>query len=210
MLHQIKLWRNGKVIQEIEADSLKKAIELLINRKADLSGADLCGANLSGANLSGAYLDGADLDGADLGGADLCGADLGGAYLRGANLGGADLRGAYLRGAYLGGADLRGAYLRGAYLYRLKLSKEITIQTAQEAISVTEDLFWHWENFGITNTQQVFQAYQIPNENRALVIFTPDFQGGWCYVLERKQIWWWSWSCPNPDTVPIIWDGSQK
>jgi hypothetical protein len=144
MLYQIKSWRNGNVIQEIEADSQKKAIELLVKTGANLREANLSGANLSGANLSG-----------------------------------------------------------------LKLSKEITIQSTNEAISIADDLFWAWKTFGIRKTQQMFQAYLIPNENRALVIFSPTFEGGWCYILERNQIWWWSWSCPNPNTVPIIWDGNK-
>ena len=81
------------VLFATEAETVKKAIEEAVRKRADLGGADLGGADLRGAYLGGAYLGGADLRGADLGGADLRGADLGGAYLRGADLGGAKIRG---------------------------------------------------------------------------------------------------------------------
>jgi hypothetical protein len=116
----------GKVLFEVEAKSLKVAVEIAVSRGADLWRADLWRADLRGADLREAYLRGADLRGADLRGADLWRADLWradlreaylrGADLRGADLWGADLRGADLREAYLKGADLRGADLWGADL----------------------------------------------------------------------------------------------
>ena len=59
--------RSGSTLHTIEADSIKAAVEALVEK----------GANLRGANLGGAYL--------------------GDANLRGANLGGANLRGRFLR-----------------------------------------------------------------------------------------------------------------
>jgi hypothetical protein len=111
MKFEIKARFNAKILFEFEADSLKVAVELAVEKRVSLEGAYLRGAYLRGADLRGA-----DLEGADLRGADLRGAYLRGAYLRGAYLRGADLRGAYLRGAYLRGADLEGADLRGADL----------------------------------------------------------------------------------------------
>ena len=116
MLIQIRNRRTADVIQEIEADNLKVAIELLIKRGADLGGADLREAHLREANLREAHLRGADLGGANLRWANLREANLGGADLGGANLRGANLREANLGGANLRGADLRGANLRGANL----------------------------------------------------------------------------------------------
>jgi len=92
------LW-TGAVMFSVDSPSLKKAVEGLVLKRADLRGADLRDANLRGA---------------DLGGADLRDANLRGANLRGADLGGADLRGADLRDANLRGANLRDADLRGA------------------------------------------------------------------------------------------------
>ncbi len=80
---------SGEVLQTIEADNLKTAIEALIRRGANLEGANLEGANLRGANLRGANLEGANLRGANLRGANLEGANLEGANLEGANLEGA-------------------------------------------------------------------------------------------------------------------------
>lgn len=64
MLYQPKSWLNGKVIHEIEADSLKNAVEMLV-----LTGADFTDAVLTGADLRDAVLSGADLSGAVLRGA---------------------------------------------------------------------------------------------------------------------------------------------
>lgn len=79
-LHPIRRIGGG-LICEIEADTLKHAVEIAVERGIDLSfaylgganlrGARLYGANLSGANLGGAYLKGANLDGANLDGASL-------------------------------------------------------------------------------------------------------------------------------------------
>lgn len=103
-----------------------------------------------------------------------------------------------------------GADLDGANLGSLALSKNITIQSVQEAAEIAEDLFWCWETKGLETTKSLFQAYQIPGEERALIIFHPNFQSGWCYVLKMKQIWIWNWSCPDPKTVPIVWDESWR
>jgi hypothetical protein len=112
---------SDNVLFAIEAGSLKLAVELAVQQKADLSRADLYGADLSRANLSGADLSRADLYGADLSRANLSGADLSGANLYGANLSGANLYGANLSGADLYGADLSRADLRGANLSRANL-----------------------------------------------------------------------------------------
>ena len=92
MLIQIKNWVNGGLIRKIEADNLKKAMEILVKDGANLLGADLRGANLYEADLRGANLRGANLHRADLHGANLYGANLYGANLYGADLYGADLR----------------------------------------------------------------------------------------------------------------------
>ena len=63
---QIRNRWNNSVMYEIEADSLKEAVEKLVREGKSLSGADLSGADLSGAYLSGAYLSYADLNDANL------------------------------------------------------------------------------------------------------------------------------------------------
>ena len=96
MLIQIKNWVNGGLIREIEADDIKKALEIIVKDRANLCeanlyGADLCEANLCEANLCEANLYGANLYGANLYGANLRKANLEGANLYGANLYGANL-----------------------------------------------------------------------------------------------------------------------
>jgi hypothetical protein len=79
----------GRAALEIEAGSLKEAVESAVKDGANLDGANLYGANLRCANLDGANLDGANLRCANLRCANLEGANLEGANLEGANLDGA-------------------------------------------------------------------------------------------------------------------------
>ena len=90
-----------KAALEIEASSVKEAVEKAVANNINLSGANLSGADLRNTNLSGAYLYGANLSGANLSGAYLYGANLSGAYLYGANLYGANLSGATHNGKEL-------------------------------------------------------------------------------------------------------------
>ena len=89
----------GKAALEIEAGSIREAVETAVKDGANLRCVNLEGANLYGANLYGASLKGANLDGASLKGANLDGANLEGANLYGASLKGANLEGANLEGA---------------------------------------------------------------------------------------------------------------
>ncbi len=78
---EIKFIWSWKASINIEAETIKEAVEKANLRGANLTGADLTGADLRGANLRGADLTGANLRGANLTGADLRGADLTGADL---------------------------------------------------------------------------------------------------------------------------------
>ena len=118
---------SGSLIFECDADSMKVAMRLAIEARADLSGANLSGADLScadlrRANLSDANLRRADLRRANLRRANLSGANLSCADLSGADLSDANLSGANLSGANLSCADLRRANLRRANLRRANLS----------------------------------------------------------------------------------------
>jgi len=84
----------GRSALEIEAGSMKEAVESATRDGANLRCANLRCANLDGANLDGANLDGANLRCANLRCANLYGANLDGANLRCANLYGANLDGA--------------------------------------------------------------------------------------------------------------------
>ena len=77
---------NGKEPLEIQAYTIKEAVEKAIIEGAYLRGADLQGADLRWANLQGADLRSADLREADLFGANLRKADLREADLRGADV----------------------------------------------------------------------------------------------------------------------------
>lgn len=123
---KIEFEKLGRAALEIEAESVKEAVELAVKSDENLGGADLSEAHLVGADLSEAHLVGADLRGANLMEANLAHANLIGANLAYANLMGAhldeatlqtaNLWGANLEGAWLDEASLEGAYLRGANL----------------------------------------------------------------------------------------------
>ena len=66
MKFEIKSRFDGKILFELETESIKICIEAAIKSGANLSGANLSGANLSDADLSGANLSGANLSDADL------------------------------------------------------------------------------------------------------------------------------------------------
>jgi len=83
---EIKHRFSGVVLFSCDAGSMKDAVKLAIEAKANLSGANLSGADLSEANLSGADLSWADLSRADLSRADLSWADLSRADLDYANI----------------------------------------------------------------------------------------------------------------------------
>ena len=108
---QIKNRFDASVIFECEADSVKRAVELAVKSKIDLSWANLSRANLSRANLYEANLYGANLSRANLYEANLSRANLYEADLSRANLYGANLSGANLSGANLSRADIYGANL---------------------------------------------------------------------------------------------------
>ena len=129
MLYRIKHWISGKVLHEVETDSLAHAIESLVARGADLRG-----------------------------------------------------------------ADLRGAYLGGAY----------QIQKLSEAVSIAEFVFDAWSIWGHRIVQSRLGLHPSPDD-RALLVLSQDLSGAFCFVLERREIWWWNWQCPDPETVTVLW-----
>ena len=180
MLIEIKSWIDGQVLHTIEADSIKAAVEALVEKGANLSRADLSGADLSRANLSGANLSRAHLSGADLSGANLSRANLSGANLSRANLSRAHLYGALIRDLFC-------------------------LTELSDAISLAPMIWHEWEKNGIDAAKKRFGLYQISAEGRALIAMCPRLVGGFCFVLARREIWWWNWQCPNPETVPVLW-----
>ena len=137
--------------------------------------------------------------------ADLSEANLSRANLSEANLSEANLSEANLSEANLYGANLSGANLYGANLYGAKTEDLQCLSDLSDAIDLAPLIFAEWRINGIENAQKKFGLYRIAGENRALVAMCPRFVGGYCFVLPRREIWWWNWSCPNPETVPVLW-----
>ena len=99
-----------------QARLMRRALEGVNFREADLTGADLRGADLYKADLSEAVLVRARLEEADLNRAHLLSTTLVQADLENADLSSADLRGANLAEARMAGANLIGARLEGVDL----------------------------------------------------------------------------------------------
>ena len=185
MLIKIKSCITGNVLHTIEADSYKLAIESLVRQRANLYRANLSGANLYGADLYRANLSGANLYGADLSGADLSGANLSRANLSGADLSGADLSGA-------------------------KIDDLLCLSELSDAIDLAPLIWQEWEEKGFDAAKSRFGLYQVPGEDKALIAMAPRLIGGFCFVLHRREIWWWNWRCPNPENVPVLWRENPK
>jgi len=234
MLIEIKHWK-GNILHTIEADNLRAAVEALIRARANLSGANLSradfsranlsranlsgadfsranlyGANLSGADFSGANLSRANLSGADFSRANLSGADFSRANLSGANLYGADLSGADFSGANLSRANLSGADFSRANLYGANLSGAdfydlSCLSELSDAIDIAPLIWDEWQKNGLDAAKKRFGLYLVSGEDKALIAMCPLLVGGFCFVLHRREIWWWNWQCPDPETVPVLW-----
>jgi len=125
------------------------------------------------------------------------GANLSGANLSRANLYGADLSGANLTRANLSRADLFGAKTENTILEKRK------IRFLTEAIELGKEIFaLPWNCTEIAKDKNL---YIVPGEDKAVISFSEDLSGGFCFVHHRKEIWWWAWRCPNPDTVTVLW-----
>ena len=93
-----------------------------------------------------------------------------------------------------------GANLSGAYLSDLSCLTELS-----DAIDLASLIWEEWQKNGIESAKNRFGLYQAPHEDKALIAMCPRLIGGYCFVLRRREIWWWNWSCPNPETVPVLW-----
>jgi hypothetical protein len=127
--------------------------------------------------------------------ADLSRANLSRANLSRANLSGADLSRANLSRANLSGADLSGAEIDDL-LYLSELS---------DAIDLAPMIWQEWDKNGFDAAKKRFGLYKVSGEDKALIAMCPGLVGGFCFVLHRREIWWWNWSCPKPGTVPVLW-----
>ena len=106
------------------------------------------------------------------------------------------------------GADLQGAYLRGADLRGVKIGDLTCLSELSDAIDLAPMIFEEWNKNGFDAAKARFGLYQISGEEKALIAMCPLLVGGFCFVLHRREIWWWSWSCPDPETVPVLWRDS--
>ena len=127
------------------------------------------------------------------------------ASLDGASLDGASLNRAFLDGAFLNGASLNEAFLNGAKVGNLTCLSDLS-----DAIDLAPMVFQEWSINGLEAARNRFGMHKISGEDRALVFMCPFLSGGYCLVLERREIWWWSFRCPNPDTVPVLWREGQE
>jgi DMSO/TMAO reductase YedYZ molybdopterin-dependent catalytic subunit len=97
------------IARDIDAKTLRKALESRDFHGRDFLGLDARNRDLSGLNASNALLRNADFRHANLSGARFDSANLSNAHLGSANLRGASFREADVEGADFSGADLRGA-----------------------------------------------------------------------------------------------------
>jgi hypothetical protein len=112
---------------------------------------------------------------------------------------------ANLSWANLSGADLSGANLSGANLSGAKIDDLFCLCELSDAIDLAPMIFQEWEKNGLDSAKSRFGLHQVGGEEKALIAMAPLLIGGFCFVLHRREIWWWNWSCPDPETVPVLW-----
>jgi len=177
-LIQIKHRYNGSVLFEVEAGSLKAALEIAVKQKVDLSYSDLSYSNLRGSNLSYSNLRGSDLRDSDLSYSnlsysnlsysdlsysDLRGSDLSDSNLRGSNLSYSNLSYSNLRGSNLRGSDLRGSNLsysnlrgsKNAPLILFGLAYQIYINETHIRIGCERHTITDWDSFDAARIQSM-------------------------------------------------------
>ena len=108
-------------------------------------------------------------------------------------------------GADLSVANLYGANLSGANLSGVLIDDLLCLSELADVIDLAPMIWQEWEENGFDAAKKRFGLYQIPGEDRALSAMAPLLIGGFCFVLHRREIWWWNWSCPSPETVPVLW-----
>jgi len=102
-------------------------------------------------------------------------------------------------------ANLRDANLGGANLEGANLGDLSCLSELADAIDLAPMIFAEWQETGFDVAKKRFGLYQVAGEGRALIAMCPLLIGGFCFVLRRREIWWWNWQCPNPKTVPVLW-----
>jgi uncharacterized protein YjbI with pentapeptide repeats len=106
----------GAVLVEMEAPSMKAAVEKAVARQLSLAGADLRNEDFRKGELGGV-----DFRGADLRNADFSGAIMTGARMNSATCAGTKFVGTLLEGADMRNADLSNAVMTGAKMTRTNL-----------------------------------------------------------------------------------------
>lgn len=99
----------------------------------------------------------------------------------------------------------QGASLNGASLNGRLISDLLCLSKLSDAIDLASMIWQEWEANGFDSAKKRFGLYQVAGEEKALIAMAPLLIGGFCFVLHRREIWWWDWSCPNPETVPVLW-----
>jgi len=97
------------------------------------------------------------------------------------------------------------ADLSRADLSRAKIENFLCLSELSDAIDLAPMVWDEWQKNGFDAAKKRFGLYQVSGEDKALIAMCPLMVGGFCFVLSRREIWWWSWKCPNPNTVPVLW-----
>ena len=119
-----------------------------------------------------------------------------------ANLHSANLSFANLHSANLSFANLRSANISNTVINKRK------IRFLTEAIELGTEIFnIPWDCEEIAKEKNL---YIVPGESKAVIALAEDLSGGFCFVHHRKEIWWWAWVCPNPETVTVLWKMEEK
>ena len=113
-MEKLIYFSNGRAPVAVKAETMKEALEFLVEKGVNLFYADLAGENLSGANLSKGKLNGANFEGCLLDFADFKHAEMEDCDFSMADLSGSDFTEARLDRSTFYNTDLSGAFFRNA------------------------------------------------------------------------------------------------
>lgn len=164
---------------QVNAQTIREAVEHLVLKGVNLTTANLRGANLADANLPRADLRGTDLAYANLWGANLAGANLTDANLAGAKLTATNLADTTLTDATMAGSTLRYADLTGAKLWGVtlwyadltgaKLSGAIGLQPP---VKLPDGSFHAYKKVRMSDGRSAVLALRIPEDAARVAPYT--------------------------------------
>ena len=77
------------------------------------------------------------------------------------------------------------------------------LKDVRDAVALAPYVFGGWNMFGKQRVVESLRA--LDPDSKAIAILQSEMTGGFCYILHRREIWWWGFICPHEDTALVLW-----